>query len=293
VCGFGWLGKRWDGRNQVTLAVDLGTSLTPASTAGPKVRVDDVTHFFASPRKGAPPAIVDVSLDIADGEFAAVVGPSGCGKSTLLNLISGLLTPTHGRLYVSGEPVVAVRHDVGYMPARDALLPWRTVVKNVEFPLEIQRRFSANDRNDRARELLEAVGLHGFESYYPHALSQGMRQRVAIARTFATEPEVLLMDEPFSALDAQTKLQIQDLFLSMWERQHHTVLLITHDVVEAVALADKVVVFSEAPGTVRSEYYVNLSRPRSVQHLLFEEPVFQDHLRKIWADLKPRSEAAP
>jgi NitT/TauT family transport system ATP-binding protein len=253
-----------------------------------QVVVDDVTHFFASPKKASLPAIRNVNLEIAEGEFTAVVGPSGCGKSTLLNLISGLLTPTKGQLYVKGEPVTDVRHDVGYMPARDALLPWRTVRKNVEFPLEIQGQLSARERRDKATELLEAVGLKGFDAYYPHALSQGMRQRVAIARTFATSPDILLMDEPFSALDAQTKLLVQDLFLSMWERAHHTVLLITHDVVEAVALADKVIVFSEAPGTVRAVYSIDLPRPRSVQRLLFEEPVFQDYLRTIWADLRPR-----
>jgi NitT/TauT family transport system ATP-binding protein len=257
-----------------------------------EVVVDDVTHFFASPKKGALPAIRNVSLEIREGEFAAVVGPSGCGKSTLLNLISGLLVPSKGSLLVKGEEVKSVRHDVGYMPARDALLPWRTVQKNVEFPLELQHTLSPNDRRERARELLASVGLAGFESYHPHALSQGMRQRVAIARTFATSPDILLMDEPFSALDAQTKLLVQDLFLSMWEREHHTVLLITHDVVEAVALADKVVVFSEAPGTVRSVYDIDLPRPRSVQRLLFEEPVFQDYLRTIWADLRPRPEEA-
>jgi NitT/TauT family transport system ATP-binding protein len=255
-----------------------------------QIVVENVTHYFASPKTGALPAVRDVDVQVREGEFAAVVGPSGCGKSTLLNLISGLLKPSKGRLYVKGEPVDGVRHDVGYMPARDALLPWRTVRKNVEFPLEIQGRMSARERRDKATQLLEAVGLTGFDDYYPHALSQGMRQRVAIARTFATSPDILLMDEPFSALDAQTKLLVQDLFPSMWEREHHTVVLITHDIVEAVALADKVIVFSEAPGTVRSVYTIDLPRPRSVQRLLFEEPVFQDYLRTIWADLRPREE---
>lgn len=258
-----------------------------SSSAAADIVIEDVAHVFEAPDRGAGmPAIRDISFEIKSGEFAAVVGPSGCGKSTLLNLISGLLKPTQGRLLVKGEPVTGVRHDVGYMPARDALLPWRTVQKNVEFPLELQHELSAKERRERARELLASVGLAGFESYYPHAISQGMRQRTAIARTFATNPDILLMDEPFSALDAQTRVHVQDLFLSMWEEQHHTVVLITHDVVEAVALADKVVVFSAAPGTLKAIYDVDLPRPRSVEHLLFEEPVFQDHLRMIWSDLR-------
>jgi NitT/TauT family transport system ATP-binding protein len=256
------------------------------------VSANNVTHFFPAPKSGALPAIRDVSFEIKDGEFAAIVGPSGCGKSTLLNLISGLIAPTRGRLVVGGEEVTGVRTDVGYMPGRDALLPWRTAIKNVEFPLELQHGLSVRERSDRARGLLAVVGLDGFESYYPYALSAGMRQRVAIARTFATSSTVLLMDEPFSALDAQTKVLVQDIFLSMWEREQRTVLLITHDVVEAVALADKVVVFSAAPGTVRSTYEVALPRPRSVQHLIFEEPVFQDYLKTIWADLRAETSQA-
>jgi NitT/TauT family transport system ATP-binding protein len=179
------------------------------------------------------------------------------------------------------------------MPGRDALLPWRTAIKNVEFPLKLQHGLSARERGDRARELLAVVGLEGFESYYPYALSAGMRQRVAIARTFATSSTVLLMDEPFSALDAQTKVHVQDIFLSMWEREQRTVLLITHDVVEAVALADKVVVFSAAPGTVRSTYEVDVPRPRSVQHLIFEDPVFQDYLKTIWLTCGQRRRRLP
>jgi NitT/TauT family transport system ATP-binding protein len=250
--------------------------------------IEGVTQVFRAPERGGTvTAIRDISFDIRPGEFTAVVGPSGCGKSTLLNLISGLLSPSRGRLLIKGEPVSGVRNDVGYMPARDALLPWRTVQANVEFPLELRDRLPRERRRKHARALIDAVGLSGFESYFPHALSHGMRQRVAIARTFATSPDILLMDEPFSALDAQTRVQVQDLFLSMWEDEKHTVVLITHDVMEAVALADRVVVFSSAPGRLKAIYDIDLPRPRSVQRLLFEEPVFQDHLRTIWSDLKP------
>jgi NitT/TauT family transport system ATP-binding protein len=256
---------------------------------GAAIKIDGVTHTFpARGGKRGVTAIRDIDLTIKPGEFTAVVGPSGCGKSTLLNLISGLIHPTAGRMYVRGDLVTGVRHDTAYMLGRDALLPWRTVRANVEFPLEVGvRKERSAARRKRAQELLDSVGLRGFESFHPHALSQGMRQRVAIARTFAVRPDILLLDEPFSALDAQTRIQIQDLFLTVWERERHTVVLITHDVMEAVALADRVVVFSAAPGTIKAIYDILLPRPRSVERLLFEEPVFQHHIRDIWRDLGP------
>jgi len=246
--------------------------------------VKDVTHTFEA-SGGSVPAIEEVSLEVAEHEFVAIVGPSGCGKSTLLNIVSGLLTPTAGTVAVGGVPVRGVPRDVGYMPARDSLLPWRSCLDNVALPLEIRGEIGRAQRRERARELIEAVGLGGFERAFPSALSHGMRQRVAVARTFATQPSVLLMDEPFSALDAQTKITIQDLFLSIWEAQHQTVVLITHDVMEAVALADRVVVFSRRPGRIKSIHDIDLPRPRSVQQLIFEEPRFQQHLRDIWRDL--------
>lgn len=249
------------------------------------IRIRRLTQTFTSPKGESFDAVESIDLDVGDGEFVAIVGPSGCGKSTLLNIISGLLAPTLGEVLVKGTPVTGVHDDIGYMPARDLLLPWRTVERNVEFPMEIRRQ-AQDERRHRAHELLAAVGLGGFERYYPHTLSQGMRQRVAIARTFATKPDVLLMDEPFSALDAQTRVTIQDLFLKIWEAEHRTVVLITHDVAEAVALADRVVVMSARPGTIRSVYDIDLPRPRSVEHLLFEEPQFQRYLQRIWRDLQ-------
>ncbi|MPZ28264.1 MAG: ATP-binding cassette domain-containing protein [Micromonosporaceae bacterium] len=263
------------------------TPLGEAVTGGPAaIALRRLTQTFRSPKGESFDAIADIDLDVADGEFVAIVGPSGCGKSTLLNIVSGILPPTRGEVSVKDIPVTGVRDDIGYMPARDLLLPWRTVEHNVEFPLEIQRRLSPAERRQRAHELLAAVGLSGFERYYPHALSQGMKQRVAIARTFATRPDVLLMDEPFSALDAQTRVVVQDLFLTIWEAEHRTVVLITHDVTEAVALADRVVVMSPRPGTIRSVYDIALPRPRSVEQLLFEEPRYQRYLQRIWRDLQ-------
>jgi NitT/TauT family transport system ATP-binding protein len=207
----------------------------------------------------------------------------------LLNLISGLLYPSQGYIRVKGERVTQVRHDVGYMPSHGSLLPWRTVENNVAFPLELAG-VRKKERLERARAMISAVGLGGNERQYPHQLSQGMQQRVAIARTFSATSEIILMDEPFSALDAQTRVHVQDLFLTIWEQQKPTVMLITHDVAEAVALADRVVIFSGAPGTVLQIREINLPRPRSVEDLMFNNSEFQDHMRAIWASLRHNSE---
>lgn len=252
---------------------------------GNRIEVVDVTHQFVGRGGDTLTAVRDISFEINAGEFVAIVGPSGCGKSTLLNIISGLAKATQGEVRIGGELLNGVRSDVGYMPARDSLLPWRTCRQNVELPLELQHQLSARQRTETANSILESVGLQGFEGHYPSALSHGMRQRVAVARTFATVPQILLMDEPFSALDAQTKIVVQDLFLDIWEKQHQTVLLITHDVMEAVALADRVVVLSARPGIVKSVHKIDLPRPRSVRRLLSEEPRFQQYLHAIWEDL--------
>jgi len=249
------------------------------------IEVSGVSHDFINPDGEPVRAISDITLSVAQGEFVAIVGPSGCGKSTLLNLISGLISPTAGTIEVGGSRIGGVHKDVGYMPARDSLLPWRTSSQNVSLPLELQGIGDKNTRAARAKELLESVGLGGYERHFPSAMSHGMRQRTAVARTFATKPAVLLMDEPFSALDAQTKVAVQDLFLGIWEAQKQTVLLITHDVMEAVALADRVVVMSPRPGVIRAVHEIDLPRPRSVKHLLFDEPKFQEYLRRIWKDL--------
>lgn len=249
------------------------------------IRIDGLTHQFVNPKGEGVPTLSDVSFDVAQGEFVAIVGPSGCGKSTILNILSGLITATEGKLEIHGQPVAGVRRDLVYMPARDSLFPWRNCRKNVEFPLELQGELDAKARSKRAEELLASVGLAGFADYFPSSLSHGMRQRVAVARTFSTSPRVLLMDEPFSALDAQTKIVVQDLFLKIWEQEKQTVLLITHDVMEAVALADRVVVLSARPGRIKSIHEIDLPRPRSVRKLLFDEPKFQKYLHSIWRDL--------
>lgn len=238
-----------------------------------------------SPAGSLKPALRDVTIDVPRSSFVAVVGPSGSGKSTLLNLIAGLLQPTAGSVLVNGEVVKDVGHRVSYMPSADSLLPWRTVRANVEFPLELAG-VPKSERQSRAMEMLTAVGLSGSDAMYPHALSQGMRQRVAIARTFTARTDIVLMDEPFSALDVQTRMRVQSLFIGIWEKEQPTVVLITHDVAEAVALADTVIVFSGPPGTVIGTHKIDLPRPRSVENLMFDSPDFQSHMRAIWKDLR-------
>jgi NitT/TauT family transport system ATP-binding protein len=263
------------------------TSASPDSR--PAIEIENVVQKFPVKGGGVKTALTDVSFSIEESSFVAVVGPSGCGKSTLLNLISGLLMPTAGSVKVKGKVVSGVRHDVGYMPSQDSLLPWRDVLGNVAYPLEL-RGIPKAERTERAREMIAAVGLSKAESFYPHALSHGMRQRVAIARTFAADSDIVLMDEPFSALDAQTRMKVQDLFMSIWERKNPTVVLITHDVAEAVALADRVVSITGAPGTVQSVHEINIQRPRTVEDLIFDSVEFQNHMRIIWDDLKTTGE---
>lgn len=261
----------------------------PRTVAGNSIiEINDVSHRFDT-STGSALALRDVSFAIRQSTLLAVVGPSGCGKSTLLNLVSGLLFPTKGTIRVKGQQVTEIRHDVGYMPSHGSLLPWRTVENNVALPLELTG-VQKKERLERAHAMLAAVGLSRNRKHYPHQLSQGMQQRVAIARTFTADSEIILMDEPFSALDAQTRVQVQELFLTIWEQRKPTVILITHDVAEAVALADRVVIFSRAPGTVLQIRDINLPRPRSVEDLMFSNSEFQEHMRVIWSRLRNDSE---
>ena len=204
----------------------------PPSTVA--VTVEGVSHCFATPGEGELQVLDNITLSIGQGEFVGVVGPSGCGKTTLMNVVAGLDVPTHGSVSVLEARPRAGNRDVGYLFARDALLPWRTVAANAELAMEMGGVAKA-ERRARAAEMLARVGLDGFARAYPAQLSQGMRQRVAIARTISTSPKVLLLDEPFSALDAQTKLLLQDMFSSLWRTIGSTVILITHDLHEAIA----------------------------------------------------------
>ena len=214
----------------------------------------------------------------------AVVGPSGCGKTTILNMLAGILNPTQGSVLRHGTEVDGPSQDIGYMLARSGLSPWRTARRNVELGLEF-RKVPKAERRRQAMELLAKLRLEGFADSYPSQLSQGMRQRVAIARTPAISPDLWLMDEPFGALDAQTRLTVQAEFLELWYETHKTVIFVTQDLEEAVLLADRVIVMTARPGRIKSDTIVDLPRPRVIDELRFD-PAFRDTEHKIWEELR-------
>lgn len=227
----------------------------------------------------------DVTLHVAPGEFVSLVGPSGCGKTTLLNLCAGLV-PHKGKgsiRVMGGEPREG-HPQVAYMLARDSLLPWRTALENAAFGLQV-RGMAATERRARAQAMLAEVGLAGYENALPKALSHGMRQRTALARTFAMDAQLLLMDEPFGALDAQTKLQLEDLLLRLCQQHRHTVLFVTHDLAEAVAVSDRVVVMSSRPGRIVADVPIDLPRPRSIRELQ-KNPHFHELYAQLWRHLE-------
>jgi NitT/TauT family transport system ATP-binding protein len=246
-----------------------------------RIEFDAVTHWFGNGRGKL--TLRDVAFHIGDGQFVGVVGPSGCGKTTLLNMVAGFLQPAEGTVLLDGEPIRRPHpNKISYMFARDQLLPWRRAIRNIELGMEFGGRKRSRPR---AQELLNRVGLAGFEDYYPAELSQGMRQRVALARTLAAGGDIWLMDEPFAALDAHTRTVLQGQLLALWEAERKSVLFVTHDVTEAIALSDVVVVMSPHPGTVRSVYDVPLPRPRDVIEMHRNE-VFVDLFERIWSDLR-------
>ncbi|MBQ1105097.1 ABC transporter ATP-binding protein [Streptomyces anulatus] len=246
------------------------TTPRTGSTAGTgpaaAVRLADVSVRFRSKKRDVT-AIGDVSLDVAPGEFVAIVGPSGCGKSTLLKLVAGLLTASSGEVLLGGEQVTGPRHDIGYVFQRAALLEWRSALRNILLQAEIRHMEPASAR-ERADDLIRMTGLTGFEDAYPHELSGGMQQRVALCRALLHEPPVLLMDEPFGALDALTREQMNTELNRIWRTTGTTVLLVTHSISEAVYLADRVVVMSPRPGTVTEVIEVGLPAERDYSETL-------------------------
>ena len=233
---------------------------------------------------GARNALSGVNLDVEEGEFVALIGASGCGKTTLLNVIAGLVPTSGGTATIGKTPPAAGRDDICYILARDALLPWRTVQGNVEYGLELSN-VGRDERARRAATYVEKVGLHGYRDFYPSRLSQGMRQRVSLARAFAVGRSVYLMDEPFSALDSQTKLLLHDQLLSLWETSLATVIFVTHDIGEAITLADRVIVLSKEGTGVVDEIRIDLPRPRSAEALQADTR-YHDLYRRTWACLK-------
>ncbi len=246
-----------------------------------KLKIDNVYKEYAG-RNGKTVALNGVSLDIKENEFVCVVGPSGCGKSTLLNIIAGLLEPTSGDVYLDGKKIEGTGVERGVVFQGYALFPWRTVLKNVMFGLEIKKVPKA-EAEAIARKYIKAVGLEGFENSYPKELSGGMRQRVAIARAYAVNPEVLLMDEPFGALDAQTRVQLQTELLNTWEQEKKTCFFITHDVDEAIILAQRVVIMSARPGRIKRIVDIDIPYPRT--QATKTDPRFIELKTEIWNEV--------
>ena len=257
----------------------------PEQDTAPAISLRGVAKVYRPPRKRPYLAIEGIDLDIPRGRFVSVVGPSGCGKSTLLGLVSGLLSATAGEVMLSGTPVENVRTDVGFIFQRDALLPWKTVRENVELPL----RFRGRRDPALVKEWVARVGLAAFAENYPHELSGGMRKRAQLAQSLVADPAVLLMDEPFSALDVQTRNLMENELLNLWGAARKTVLFITHDLEEAIALSDEIVVMTAGPGRIKARYPVELPRPRNVTEIRFD-PAFVALYERAWADLRDEVE---
>jgi len=261
----------------------LGSSA--ADFEAPAIALDHVTIGFPMAGGDTFIAVEDVSLNVAGGEFIAIVGPTGCGKSTLLNVVAGLLTPLEGTAYVLLRPLAGINPAAGYLFQADSLFPWKTAIENVAIGLEVAGEDSSNARK-RATEWLARVGLKGFEQRYPHTMSGGQRKRVGLAQVLIREPQVLLMDEPFGPLDAQTRQIMGNLLLDLWSTKRQSVLFVTHDLEEAIALSDRVVILSSGPAArILGDWRVNIERPRDIAEVKHEER-FRDLHREIWQVLR-------
>jgi len=250
----------------------------------------DVTKCFSTPRGGNLDVLRDINFSVGAGEFTAVVGPTGCGKSTTLSLICGMDRPDAGEVLIDGRPVDGIGADVGFVFQTDAVFPWKTVIGNVA----AGPRFRGASRKAalaEAADWIHRVGLAGFERYHPHQLSGGMRKRVALAQTMINRPRVLLMDEPFSGLDVQTRQIMSDELLALWEVTRPSVVFVTHDLEEAISLADKVVVLTAGPATVKQEFTIDLPRPRNPREIRHTPDFVRLH-EQIWQALRDEVQIA-
>lgn len=266
------------------MLADANRNLPGSDRQSVDITVADLSVNFGQARN----ALSGVNLDVKQGEFVALIGASGCGKTTLLNVVAGLVPAASGAVLVRNEPPAAGRRDICYILARDALLPWRTVQRNVEYGLEVSGVPRA-ERERRALAYIEKVGLQNYRDFYPSRLSQGMRQRASLARAFAVARGVYLMDEPFSALDSQTKLMLHDQLLDLWESSGATVVFVTHDIGEAITLANRVVVMSKRGTGVADEIRIDIPRPRSAEALQADSR-YHDFYRRTWTSLKASTE---
>ena len=260
--------------------IDAGASKSASADA--ILVVDDIVKRFETP-DGVLTALDHVSLGVAPGEFVGVIGPSGCGKSTLFNVIGGLLDGYEDTVKVAGERVRGPHASIGMIFQEESTFPWRNVIDNVAFPLEIAGRPKA-ERYERARHFVKLVGLDGFERRYPAELSGGMRQRVSMARTLAAQPKIMLMDEPFAALDEQTRLLLSDKVLQIQQELKQTTLIITHNITEAVQLSDRILVMTYRPGKLKRMVEIDLTRPRTSE--IVSSEAFGRYVAQIWNDLR-------
>jgi len=266
----------------VTAATSPARLDPAAAAAEPILLVEDVSKRFDTP-EGPLVAVDRMSFTVAPGEFLAVIGPSGCGKSTLFNMIGGLIDAYDGCITVAGETVSGPHAAIGMVFQEESTFPWRTVIENVAFPLEIAGQTKAR-RHEQAKKFIKMVGLDGFENRYPSELSGGMRQRVSMARTLASQPKILLMDEPFASLDEQTRLLLGDKVLQIQQQLKQTTLLITHNITEAVQLADRILVMTYRPGKLKRMVEIKLPRPRSSE--IVSSEAFGRYVAQIWSDLR-------
>jgi len=257
---------------------------TPPELLRCRIEIDRLRKVFLAEGREVI-AVDDASFRINDGEFVALLGPSGCGKSTILNMVATLITPNGGDIRVDDSPVVPGRpiRNVGYVFQKDTLFPWRTVEGNIGYALELAG-VPAEERKTRVTEAIHQAGLDGFGRFYPASLSGGMRQRVSLMRTLIARPEILLMDEPFGALDTHTKLDMHSVLLSLWERERQTVLFVTHDLGEALTLSDRIILMSARPGRVKADFKVDFPRPRDAVKLR-ETPQYAELFSKVWHSL--------
>jgi len=249
------------------------------------IRLRELARRFATPKGDRYTAVQDINLDVRNGSFVSIVGPSGCGKSTILNMSAGLMEPSAGTVEIFGQRLDGINKRASYMFQQDALLPWKTVVDNISLGLQLRGRNKVESR-ELALQWVERVGLTGFADSYPYQLSGGMRKRAAMAQSWIVDPDIVLMDEPFAALDVHTRLRMESEILKLWAASGETVLFVTHDLEEAISLSDQVVVLSAGPAsTIVGTYAVDLPRPRNLIDIK-TEPRFTELYRSIWSDLR-------